>query len=155
MAGIRHLAEADRPRLRDFWIDHWGGDAMIVHGETIRYDQVQGLIYGGWTGLLTYIIRGDECEIVSLNSLQEGIGIGTSLIAEVIKEAKAKGCRRIVLTTTNDNLHALGFYQRHGFSLSAIRPGAINETRKIKPSIPLIGENHIPLRDEIELKMSL
>ena len=155
MAGIRHLGESDRPRLREFWIEHWGGDIMIVHGETIRYDQVQGLIHGGWTGVLTYVIRGHECEVVSLNSIQEGIGIGTALIGQIVEEAKAKRCRRIVLTTTNDNLHALGFYQRHGFSLSAIRPGAINETRKIKPSIPLIGENNIPLRDEIELEMML
>jgi len=155
MAGIRQLTETDRPRLRDFWIDHWGGDMMIVHGEMIRFDQVQGLVYGAWTGVLTYVIRGDECEIVSLNSLQEGIGIGTALIAEAVKEAKAKGCGRMVLTTSNDNLHALGFYQRHGFSLLALRPGAINETRKLKPSIPLIGENKIPLRDEIELEMLL
>ncbi|MEW6400482.1 MAG: GNAT family N-acetyltransferase [Chloroflexota bacterium] len=155
MAGIRHLTEGDLPRLRKFWLDYWGGDVMIVHGETIRYDQVEGLIHGAWTGALTYIIRGDECEIVSLNSVQEGIGIGTALIGEVVKEAKARRCRRIVLTTTNDNLHALGFYQRHGFALKAIRPGAINETRKIKPSIPLIGENNIPLRDEIELEMMI
>ncbi len=153
MAGIRHLAESDGPRLRDFWIDHWGGDVMIVHGDAIRFDEVQGLIYGAWNGVLTYVICGDECEVVSLNSLQEGIGIATSLIAEVIKEARTKGCRRMVLTTSNDNLHALGFYQRHGFALSGIRPGAINETRKLKPSIPLIGENKIPLRDEIELEM--
>jgi ribosomal protein S18 acetylase RimI-like enzyme len=155
MAGIRPLTETDLPRLRQFWLEHWGGDVMIVHGETIRYDQVKGFIHGDWNGVLTYVIRGDECEITSLNSLQEGIGIGTALIAEAVKEAKGQDCCRIILTTTNDNLHALGFYQRHGFSLRAIRRGAINETRKIKPSIPLIGENNIPLRDEIELEMIL
>ena len=31
----------------------------------------------------------------------------------------------------------------------------MNESRKIKPSIPLIGANNIPLRDEIELEMIL
>ena len=153
MADIRTLTETDLPRLRQFWLDHWGGDIMIVHGDTIRYDQVKGFIHGNWTGVLTYVIRGDECEIVSFNSLREEIGVGATLIAETVKEAKSQGCRKIILTTTNDNLQALGFYQRRGFSLRAIRPGAINETRKLKPSIPLIGENNIPLRDEIELQM--
>ena len=66
-----------------------------------------------------------------------------------------KNCRRIFLITTNDNLNALGFYQKRGFELVKINRGALNETRKLKPNIPLIGENNIPLRDEIELEMIL
>ena len=69
--------------------------------------------------------------------------------------ARERGCRRLFLITTNDNLRALAFYQKRGFELAALRRGALNESRKLKPSIPLIGENGIPLRDEIELEMSL
>jgi len=39
--------------------------------------------------------------------------------------------------------------------LCALRVNAISEARKLKPGIPLIGENNIPLRDEIELEMML
>jgi hypothetical protein len=48
-------------------------------------------------------------------------------------------------------VHALRFYQRAGFQLAAIRTGAVAEAGKIKPSIPQIGHEEIPIRDEIDL----
>jgi ribosomal protein S18 acetylase RimI-like enzyme len=152
---IRRLTRDDLTQLREFWIQHWGTDFVVAHGESIRFDQVEGFVFGDWLGLLTFQIRGEECEVISLDSLKEGQGIGTTLIESVIQEAKSKKCRRIFLITTNDNLHALGFYQRRGFELVAIHRDAVNESRIIKPSIPLIGENGIPLRDEIELEMPI
>jgi len=128
---------------------------MFVHNEIIRYDEVDGFVYDDWAGVVTFIVKGEECEITSLNSLLKGKGIGIALIDEVLREAKEMKCRRVFLITSNDNLHALGFYQRRGFELVAVHRGAINESRKIKPTIPLIGENNIPLRDEIELEILL
>ena len=52
-------------------------------------------------------------------------------------------------------MHALGFYQKRGFRLVAVHPGAVNESRKLKPEIPLIGNDGIPIRDEIELEIVL
>ena len=80
---------------------------------------------------------------------------GSKLIDQAIEEARTQGCKRLFLITTNDNLNALGFYQKRGFEIAAIYRGAVNESRKIKPGIPLVGYNNIPLRDEIELEMSL
>ena len=150
---IRRLTQCDLPRLRTFWVEQWGSDFMVVHNAIIRYDEVDGFLYDDWAGLITFMIKGEECEITSLDSLKEEKGIGTMLINEVLREAKEKKRRRVFVITTNDNLHAFGFYQRRGFELVTIRPGALNESRKIKPSIPLIGENNIPLRDEIELEI--
>lgn len=150
---ILRLTPSDLPHLRNFWMDRWGDDFIAVHNETIRYDEVDGFIYDDWSGVITFMIRGRECEITSLDSLREGKGIGTALINEVLQEAKEKKCRRVLLITTNDNLQALGFYQRRGFEFTAIRRGALIESRKVKPSIPWIGENNIPLRDEIELEI--
>jgi ribosomal protein S18 acetylase RimI-like enzyme len=59
------------------------------------------------------------------------------------------------LITTNDNTHALRFYQRRGFVLSALHRGAIRRSRQLKPEIPLAGFGGIPIRDELELQMSL
>jgi GNAT superfamily N-acetyltransferase len=150
---IHRLTQNDLPLLRDFWTQQWGSDFMIAHNEIIRYDQVGGFIYGDWAGVITFMVNGEECETTSLDSLKEGKGIGTLLINEVLEEAKEKECHRVFLITTNDNLYALGFYQRRGFELVVIHRGAVNESRKIKPTIPLIGENNIPLRDEIELEI--
>jgi ribosomal protein S18 acetylase RimI-like enzyme len=76
------------------------------------------------------------------------------LIEAVKGAAEDAGCRRLRVVTTNDNLHALRFYQRKGFILTALRPNALEETRKRKP-VPLLGEDGIPIRDEIEFEMPL
>jgi ribosomal protein S18 acetylase RimI-like enzyme len=153
MDSVRCLTPADLPRLRNFWIEQWGGELMYMHGDVVRYDEVEGFVYGDWAGLITFQMRGDECEITSLDSLQEGKGIGTKLIDEVLRAARAKKCRRVTLVTTNDNLRALGFYQKRGFRLAALHCGAVDDSRKHKPSIPLTGQNNIPLHDEIELEI--
>jgi GNAT superfamily N-acetyltransferase len=155
LTPLRRLTPDDLPRLRQFWQEHWGGDEMIVHGEIFRSAQMDGFVTEDWAGVVTYSIQGDQCEIMSIDSLREGQGIGTALIDKVVGVARQRGCRRVFLTTTNDNLPALGFYQKRGFELAVLRRGAVNESRKIKPGIPLTGVNGIPLRDEIELEMSL
>jgi hypothetical protein len=66
-------------------------------------------------------------------------------------DARQQGCHEIRLTTTNDNLDALRFYQRRGLRLVALRPGAVDRARLDKPEIPRIGDFGIPLRDEIDL----
>jgi hypothetical protein len=108
---------------------------------------------GNNVGLATYRLSSQECELVTLDSWQENLGVGTSLIEAVKRVAIKAGCARIWLITTNDNLHALGFYQKRGFHLVAVHCGALAESRKIKPSIPEIGFGGIPLRDELELEM--
>ena len=155
---LRRLSQNDLPRLRQFWIDHWGGEEMITRGKIFRPEHLEGFVVEDgeeWIGLLTFAIGDGECEVTSLDSLHEGKGIGSKLIDQAIKEARGRGCKRLFLITTNDNLNALGFYQKRGFEIAAIYRGAVNESRKIKPDIPLVGYNNIPLRDEIELQMSL
>ena len=73
------------------------------------------------------------------------------LIQAIRAEAKRRGCHEIMLTTTNDNIGALRFYQRRGFRLAALRPGAVDRSRLRKPEIPRTGDFGIPLRDEIDL----
>jgi GNAT superfamily N-acetyltransferase len=106
-------------------------------------------------GLATYRIHGDQCEMVSLNSLVEGIGIGSALVDAVAGQAREHGCRRLWLITTNDNLDAVHFYQKRGFHLVAVHRNALEQTRRLKPGLPLTGIDGIALRDEIELEMLL
>jgi ribosomal protein S18 acetylase RimI-like enzyme len=158
MSTLRRLKEEDLPRLRQFLIEHWGGEEMITHGRVYRPEQLEGFVVEDgeeWIGLLTFAMEEGECEITSLDSLREGKGLGSRLIDQAIEEATSRGCQRLFLITTNDNLNALGFYQKRGFEIAAIYRGAVNDSRKIKPGIPLVGYNNIPLRDEIELEMSL
>jgi ribosomal protein S18 acetylase RimI-like enzyme len=106
-------------------------------------------------GLLTYEIEGDALEIVTIDALVEGQGIGTALLRAVEEVARAQGCRRLRLVTTNNNLRALLFYQRAGFRLVALVPGAVEESRKLKPSIPELDAAGLPIRDELHLELPL
>jgi hypothetical protein len=59
------------------------------------------------------------------------------------------------LITTNDNLHAIKFYEKQGFRIIAVHRGAVDRARVLKPSIPLVAENGIELHDELELELIL
>ena len=156
--SLRRKAQNDLPRFRQFWKENWGDEFVVAHGVIYHPDTLDGFIAcsgNEWVGEITYTFSGNDCEIVSLDSLRESQGIGTKLINAVVEEARKHNCRRVFLITTNDNLNALGFYQKRGFEIVTIYRGAVNESRKIKPSIPLMGNVGIPLRDEIELEMLL
>lgn len=158
MITIHRITAADLPRLRQFWKEQWDGDFVVAHGTIFHPENVSGFIAlddNEWIGLITYTFLETDCEIVSVDSLQENQGIGTSLVEKVVEESRANQCRRVHLTTTNDNLRALGFYQKRGFKLSALRADALEETRKLKPGIPLTAGNGIPIRDEIDLEQIL
>ena len=157
-SNLRRLTASDLPRLRQFLIEQWGGEEMITRGNVYHPEQLDGFVVedeNEWVGLVTFFIKADECEVTSLDSLRENQGIGSKLIEKAIEEARVRECNRLFLITTNDNLHALGFYQKRGFEIVTIYRGAVNEARKEKPSIPLVGMDGIPLRDEIELEIML
>lgn len=155
---IRPVTGADRDWVASFAAQQWGSDQMVAHGQVFYLSRLEGFIAetgGEVVGLATYDIHGAACELTSLDSLREGLGIGGALIEAVKGTARRSGCQRLFLVTTNDNTHALRFYQRRGFTLCALRPGAVDESRKLKPEIPLLGSDGIPIRDEIELEMAL
>jgi DNA-3-methyladenine glycosylase I len=92
---------------------------------------------------------------MTLDSLTPNSGIGSALLEAVKAAAAEQGCKRLWLITTNDNVRALRFYQKRGFHIAAVHVDALNESRRLKPQIPIIGIDGIPLRDEIELEMML
>lgn len=156
--SIRPITPADRSWIRAIMIEHWGAIEIVSHGRIYSSDQLPGFIAhsrGSPIGLITYQITGEQCEIITLDSMVPASGIGSALIARVRQEALTASCRRLWLITTNDNLPALRFYQKRGFQIVAIYPNAIDDSRRLKPAIPLIGLDGIPIRDEIELEIPL
>jgi ribosomal protein S18 acetylase RimI-like enzyme len=103
-------------------------------------------------GLLTYQRANGECELAFIAALEPQRGIGSALL-EALCDEVGDG-ERIWLVTTNDNLGALRFYQRRGFRLCALRPEAVDESRRLlKPQISTVGDFGIPVRDEVELEL--
>lgn len=155
---IRPVRPDDRDWVRTFVAEHWGAETIVAHGVVYHPHQLLGFIAvqsGERIGLVTYRFKGDSCEIVSLNSVRTSVGVGTALVEAVKRHARVAGRKRVWLITTNDNLQALRFYQKRGFVLVAVHRDALETSRRLKPEIPLIGLDGIPLRDEIELEVVL
>jgi ribosomal protein S18 acetylase RimI-like enzyme len=123
---------------------------------------------GAWegdrlVGLATYAVEGTATEIAAfgVDEAHRGRGHAGRLIEAVVAEVGGPGARggpgvdHVWLVTTNDNLTALALYQRHGFRLAELHPGAVDRARVLKPSIPEVGPSGIPRHDEIVLERRL
>ncbi|HSM58561.1 MAG TPA: GNAT family N-acetyltransferase [Candidatus Sulfomarinibacteraceae bacterium] len=155
---IRPVEEGDREWMAQFIRQRWGSNRMAAHGNLYFPHTLPGFIAQDGeekVGLLTYHMDGAQCEVVTLDSASEGRGVGSRLIQAARRAALDAGCRRLWLITTNDNVHALRFYQKQGFELVAVHRNAVAQARQLKPEIPLVGNDGIPIRDEIELEMAL
>jgi ribosomal protein S18 acetylase RimI-like enzyme len=155
---VRPLDEDERPWLEDQLARLWGSSTIVSRGRVYDGARLPALVCVGAddiVGLATYDVRDGECELLTLNAFTDGRGIGSALLDAVTEEARRRACSRLWLITTNDNLRALRFYQRRGLRLVAVHRDAIDEARRLKPSIPTVGDDGIPVHDEIELELAL
>lgn len=146
--------EADRTWLRGLWRAAWGGEQMEAGGRTLRVDDVAAMVAwraGERVGAATYLVEPPACELASIDALAPRAGIGTALLAAVEAAVAAAGCARVTLTTANDNLDALRFYQRRGYRIAAVHVGAVDAARMRKPTIPAVGQYGIAVHDELRL----
>lgn len=113
-------------------------------------------------GLVTWVVGGAfsspreaEVRVLVVAEPSRGQGAGGTLIGEAVRTLARAGIERSWLVTTNDNVDALRFYQRRGWRLAGLRPGAVDDARRtLKPSIGRTGDHGIPIRDEIDLELA-
>jgi ribosomal protein S18 acetylase RimI-like enzyme len=157
--AVRPAGAGDLNHIATLLTGAWGGVTVVAHGTVYDAATLPALLAesadGEVAGLLTYHIGRDGLEIVTIDAFTRRAGVGSVLLAAAFVLARTAGIRRVWLVTTNDNLDALRFYQRRGFRICAIEPGAIDAARARKPSIPLIGEYGIELHDELTLEIRL
>lgn len=153
--GINNHTRKD---VVDLIKENWSGPIIVTKGKIHDVNNLPGFVAiedGRLIGAITYCIENDACEIITLDSLTENHGIGTELINMVSYEAVKAHCKKMWLVTTNDNIHAIRFYQRRGFDMTAIHINAIQEARKIKPEIPKYGMDDLLILHEIEFEKTL
>jgi GNAT superfamily N-acetyltransferase len=155
---VRPADPADRDWIESFLARHDSARvarrdellAPLEHSMLVAIDGAEP------AGLLTYVLGADACEVLTLHAVRPWHGAGSALLHAVAKIARDARCSRLWLVTTNDNVDALRFYQRRGFRLRALYPGAVDASRRDrKPEIPRIGDHGIPLCDELELELDL
>lgn len=154
----RETCRQDKEQIVNLIKEQWGSEFIVVHNTIYLPGNLNGFAAFENSliiGLITYVIENGGCEIVSLNSIKERNGVGSALVELVLKEAERNKCTSVWLITTNDNEKAASFYRKKGFELTEIFPGEVNESRKIKPEIPLLGEKGIPITDELKFSLEL
>jgi N-acetylglutamate synthase-like GNAT family acetyltransferase len=157
---VRRATAADRDAVDAIHEATWGGPIVVGHGVSYDLRTLATLVAvddaGTVLGALAYHVGGDVLEVVSVAAAGTGGGgAGSVLLTAAADEARGQGLRRVWLITTNDNLPALRFYQRRGMRITAVSPGAVDEARRRKPSIPLTGNDGIELHDELTLQLRL
>jgi GNAT superfamily N-acetyltransferase len=147
---------------RDWLLGHlqlsWGGATIVSRGRVRDASQLPALVctHGDeLLGLATYDAAGGECELVTIEAFRRREGVGTALLEAVIAVARKHGSASLCLVTTNDNVTAQRFYERHGLRLVAVHTGAVDKARKLKAEIPLVGEEGIEIHDEWEYELHL
>jgi GNAT superfamily N-acetyltransferase len=160
---VRPLTASDLASAEALLDTRLAGRHQARRGELIDVLALPGLVAVDASedviGVLSYQRTADACELVALAAQDRHTGTGTTLLNALLdllrREAATQPCSRLWLITTNDNLDALRFYQRRGFVMRAVYPGAVNASRRLKPQIPPSGAYGIPLRDELELELPL
>ena len=125
---IRLEAVTDATWLDGFIAERWGPPGVVTRGRLWRGADLSAIraMHGeDVVGLVSWRPDPADWEIVTLDSLTAGLGIGRRLIDAAVELARRGGAKRVWLITTNDNLDALRFYQRRGFSICAVHAGAI------------------------------
>lgn len=155
---MREAGAEDHDVIRRVLDASWGSTTVVAHGCVYDAAKLSALLAerdGVVVGLVTYVIADDALEIVTLDAVVPHGGVGSALLAGAADMTRKAGARRVWLITTNDNLDALRLYQRRGMRITAVAPGALDSARALKPSIPLVGQYRIPLRDELTLELTL
>jgi len=155
---IKAIKANDHTWISEKLAERWGSINVISRGVVHSADQLPRFIAyvnNKRSGFITTNIIKGCCEVITLDSFRENIGIGSALIGAVKNYARKQKCVYLWFVTTNDNINAQKFYRHRGFKTIAVHYNAIKRSRELKPKIPKIGMGGIPIRDEIEFKMTL
>jgi GNAT superfamily N-acetyltransferase len=122
MIRVRVKQAEDQPWIEALLQERWGGTVVITHGTRFDAARLPALVAGDREGLATYQKRDRvTAELITLDVRSPHQGVGTALIEALSALLTGEGVRRLFVTTTNDNLEALRFYQRRGFRFAALR----------------------------------
>jgi hypothetical protein len=90
------VGSPDRDWGTQLWTRKWHGQEKVTRGRVHRLAELDILVAldgGDRLGAATYRLDNDECELVSLNAVEHGCGVGTALLTAVERAALASGTR--------------------------------------------------------------
>jgi len=153
---IRPATATDRTHIAELADYFWGEVEVKCFGRSYQVDVLPAFVACDGdeiAGVAVYTREGEAVNLVMLNVLPQWQGRGTArdLIVAVAEVARAEGAGRLIVATTNDDLLALGLYQRLGFTITGVRVGELLEHHG---GVEL-GFAGTPVRDEIQMELLL
>ena len=153
---VRAALPGDTETIKRLALTYWGETEVRCFDRDYDVLALPALLAasdGQVAGALSYSMEDDRLVIVMLNVHPEYQGRRTarSLLAIAEEEARGRGIPRLVVATSNDDLPALYVYQRWGFVITDILPGAVLDHHGHE----VLGFASIPVRDEIRLERRL
>jgi ribosomal protein S18 acetylase RimI-like enzyme len=153
---VREATVSDAAMLELFERD-FRGTTVLAFGEPMALSDLPVIVAemkDDVAGALAYRLLPDAFQIVALatDPMWQRSGVGGYLVAEAELMARRLALPRVIFCTTNDNLPALYFYQRRGYRITQVVPGAL--LPHVKPGFAC-GFAGIPVRDEIRLEKLL
>jgi GNAT superfamily N-acetyltransferase len=154
---VREATEEDRPRVRELFLAEFGHLTIVAFGSVMHAGDEPALVAemrDDLAGALAYREMGDALHVVALatDPLWQRAGVGGYLLAEAELLARGKSLPRVIAATSNDNIPALYFYQRHGYRLTAIEPDAF-AAQHVRATAP--GFGGIAVHDEVRMEKRL
>jgi ribosomal protein S18 acetylase RimI-like enzyme len=156
--SVRAAGPADASWVLECLTEAWGSVHVARRGELLDASAFPALVAeldGSRVGLVVLDVRTEDCEVVSLTTEVRRRGVGLALIQRCVEVARAAGCRRLTLTTTDNNAVAIAFYRRLGLTCSAVRPDGVAASRLVKPSIPLHDKHGVAIAGEVDFELLL
>jgi GNAT superfamily N-acetyltransferase len=150
---VREATEADRAAARVLFDQDFGRTRIVAFGEVMDIDRMPALVAimrDEPAGALAYRLLPDALHIVALatDPMWQRSGVGGYLVAEAELMARRLNLDKLIVSTTNDNLPALYFYQRRGYRLTHLVPDSVLlHTHQV-----VAGFAGIPTCDEIRLE---
>ena len=153
---VREATDDDRRAARELFNQDFGRTKIVAFGELMDVEEMPALVavrHSTPSGALAYRLLGDALHVVALatDPMWQRSGVAAYLLAEAELLARRLKLGRLLVATTNDNLPALYFYQRHGYRLTELIPNSVADHTHQEEA----GFAGIPVRDEVRLEKRL
>jgi len=143
-------------RIRELVLRFWGEANQLMFDKEFdiaRLPAYYAEVGSAFAGFVAFTELGNAVVIAALAVLPQyqNSGIGKSLIRKVKEEAIKTKKDRLLVSTSNDDLPALAFYQSLGFQIYEIKTDIIAK----KHGKVVKGIGGLPVRDELRMRQVL
>ncbi|NWG11873.1 GNAT family N-acetyltransferase [Candidatus Bathyarchaeota archaeon] len=149
--------DKEKSQIQKLVKQFWGEPQQLTFNKTYTITNLPTYIaktrQNSIIGFITYTQTKNATLIIALaiHPQHQNKGIAKRLIAKIETEAKQQKKKRLLVSTSNDDLPALAFYQHLGFQTTQIKPNVIAQ----KHGTTLKGIGGLPIRDEIRLQKTI